>query len=374
MDSILQRYRNQMVLVIVVGLQLILVGYQVRNKEDMRLVRVWAVSAVTPLARVLEGVRGLGARILNDYFLLLAARDENARLKEELNRLKLENQQMREDLGTADRGKALLAFQARTPSKMLAARVIANSAGVNSKVVFVDRGTVNGVMRGMAVITPDGIVGRVLLAYPMASQVMLVSDSGFAAGVVSQKAHALGIVRGQGNSNLLVDRVPIEAKVEVGERFYTSGDDRIFPRGLLAGEVKSIAQGRLYQEIVLVPSGFRSGLEEVLIVLEGVHQDLPNIDPSRQPIKLVPPVEGAPEEKDPDSSDLQTTDADRLRERYRKLAESQGLTFGTPGRTPNFNANPDAPRPRPSVTPTPAPTPAATQTPASAAVPPPPNQ
>jgi len=73
-----------MVLVIVVGFQLVLVGYQVRGKEDMRLIRVWAVTAITPLARLLEGVRGGGAGFLNDYVFLVKARDENHRLKEEL--------------------------------------------------------------------------------------------------------------------------------------------------------------------------------------------------------------------------------------------------------------------------------------------------
>jgi len=71
-------------------------------------------------SRLLEGVRGGGAGFLNDYVFLVKARDENHRLKEELGRLKLENQQLRQDLGTADRAQGLLAFAARTPSKMIA--------------------------------------------------------------------------------------------------------------------------------------------------------------------------------------------------------------------------------------------------------------
>src|SRR5260370_38326072 len=115
MDSILHRYRNLMVLVIVVGFQLVLVGYQVRGKEDMRLIRVWAVTAITPLARLLEGVRGGGAGFLNVYVFLVKARAENHRLKEELGRLKIENQQLSQDVGTTDCRHALQASTGTNP-------------------------------------------------------------------------------------------------------------------------------------------------------------------------------------------------------------------------------------------------------------------
>jgi len=77
----------------------------------------------------------------------------------------------------------------------------------------------------------------------------------------------------------MVDHIPMEEKIEIGDKFYTSGDDRIFPRGLLIGEVKAVTAGRLYKEITLIPTGFQSGMEEVLIVMEGVHQQVPDADP-----------------------------------------------------------------------------------------------
>ena len=53
--------------------------------------------------------------------------------------------------------------------------------------MFIDQGSLRGVMRGMAVVTPDGIVGKVLASYPTASQVLLITDATFAAGVISDK-------------------------------------------------------------------------------------------------------------------------------------------------------------------------------------------
>ena len=87
----------------------------------------------------------------------------------------------------------------------------------------------------MAVVTPDGIVGKVLASYPTASQVLLITDPNFAAGVISQKHHARGTLKGQGYADCKVEYVQNEEKVEPGEWFYTSGDDRIFPKGFPVG-------------------------------------------------------------------------------------------------------------------------------------------
>ena len=80
----------------------------------------------------------------------------------------------------------------------MAARVIATGAGTGSKVVFVDRGSNSEVEKGMAVVTPDGIVGKVIASFPGASEVLLITDSSFAAGVISQKNRVHGILKGRG--------------------------------------------------------------------------------------------------------------------------------------------------------------------------------
>src|SRR5258707_988398 len=176
MESFLNRYRNLSVLLLVIGAQLLLLAYQVKNNQDVRLVRVWAITAVTPLANVLEVVRRNTIGVIEDYFVLIRVREENKRMNQEMGRLKLENQFLKTELQTADRAQALRAFQSRTPSRTIAARIIGNGTGTNSKDVLIDRGTTSGLIRGMAVVTPDGIVGKVLAAYPTASQVLLITD------------------------------------------------------------------------------------------------------------------------------------------------------------------------------------------------------
>ena len=178
----------------------------------------------------------------------------------------------------------------------------------------------------MAVITPDGIVGKITNVFPSAAYMLLITDPTFAAGALSQTNRVHGTVKGQGSGTVIVDYIPNEQKVDVGEWFYTSGDDRIFPKGLPVGMVKVAQQGKARKDVQLEPSGLRDGLEEVLIVVDGVHRSLPDTVTDTQPVHL---LDAPPAETDPDvpvQSGSRLTDADRVMEHYRKAAEGS-----TPG-------------------------------------------
>lgn len=335
MESFLNRYRNLTVMLLVIAGQLLLLAYQVKGNQDVRLIRVWAVTAVTPVARVVESVRANTFGFVRDYFFLLGARQENHRMHEELGKLKIENQWLKTELSRADRAEALKAFQERTPSKTLPARIIGNGTGVNSRVVFLDRGYGDGISPGMPVITADGIVGKIISSYPTSSMLMLITDSSFAAGVISQKSEVRGTLKGQGQANCLIDYVPNEQKVQQGEWFYTSGDDRLFPRGFPVGRVAAVHPGRNFQEIYLAPSGLQSGLDQVLVVLEGVHQRIPEPQLAEREYHLTAPVPEPPEAAQTATSAL-ATPADKLREEYKQTGEAQNHKFGegAPGSKP----------------------------------------
>jgi rod shape-determining protein MreC len=330
METFINRYRNITALLLVIFAQLVLLAVQVKNDQDVRMIRVWTVSAVTPAARLAEWVRGGTIGLLRDYILLHDTNADNRRLQGEVNRLKLENDFLKNQLNTADRARALALFQAQTPSKTLAATVIATGAGSNSKVVFVDRGSSAGVERGMPVITPDGIVGKVIAAYPTASEVLLVTDPDFAAGVISQKNMVRGTLKGQGTPMCKVDYVAPEEKLQVGDWFYTSGDDRVFPRGLPVGIVRVVRSGQPFQEIDVEPSGIQRGLEDVLIVIEGVHQVVPSAPVAGQPIYLTPAAPQSGEQAAAEEP-AATTAADKLRAQYKAIGDAQNHKFGESG-------------------------------------------
>jgi rod shape-determining protein MreC len=330
METFLNRYRNVTVLLLVIFAQLVLLAVQVKNDQDVRMIRVWTVSAVTPAARIVEWLRGGSTGFVRDYILLHDTQETNRRLQTEVDRLKIENNFLRNELNTADRAKALSLFQAHTPSRTLAANVIGTGAGTNSKVVFVDRGSTAGVERGMAVVAPDGIVGKVIASYPTASEVLLITDPDFAAGVISQKTMVRGTLKGQGTPMCKVDYVPSEEKLQVGDWLYTSGDDRVFPRGLPVGVVKIVRPGQPFQEIYVEPSGIQHGLEDVLIVIEGVHQVIPNEPPPNQPVYIAPPTPN-PELQAAAPTPPSGTEADKLRAQYKAIGDAQNHKFGESG-------------------------------------------
>jgi rod shape-determining protein MreC len=323
MDLLLYRYRHLTVLLVVIVAQLGLLAFQVRNNQDVRLIRVWAVGAVTPLARVLEVTRSGTSNFIDDYFLLLNVRREKEQLQANLNAVLLENQQMRAELDTAQRAEALALFQKETPMKTVAARLFMNSTAMNStgssSTVYVDVGSSQGIRKGMAVITPQGIAGKITAVYPSSSMVLLVTDPLFAAGVISQKNRVQGTLRGQGGL-AIVDFIANEQKLDQGEWFFTSGSDFIFPRGLRVGPAISVKPGLHRKDVQIKPSGFtNNSLEQVLIVIEGVHAPIPDVPPADTISLQAPPTTepGASQAAQAAENGPVSTDADRIVDRMR---------------------------------------------------------
>src|SRR5438270_11416487 len=339
MEALLSRYRNLTVLLIVVFAQLLYLAYQVKTNADERLIRVWAVTAVTPMAGVVEAVRRNTIGFLQDYFILLDVREQNRRLKADNDHLRMENVYFRNQLSTAEHARALIQFQAQARSRTVAARVIGNSTVATAKAVFIDRGSTSGIEKGMAVVTPEGIVGKVVAVYPLVAQVLLVSDPTFKVGIESQKNHIHGILD-CGTGKCQVEQIQNEEKVDVGEWFFTSGEDRIFPKGFPVGVVSSAQPGQDMKEVRLSLSGAPGGAEEVLVVLEGVHQNLPTAPPVME--ASVKPLGPPPESDAAHAPDVKPqTEADRIVEKYQSIGKQQEHTYGGYGSgIPNFNPKP----------------------------------
>lgn len=344
MEALLSRYRNLTVLLVVVVGQLLYLAYQVKTARDERLIRVWAVSAVTPMAGVVEAIRHNTIGFLEDYFILLDVRDQNRKLKSDNDKLRMENVYFRNQLSTAEHARALTLFQTQSPSKTVAARVIGNSTVATAKAVFIDRGYTSGIEKGMAVVTPDGIVGKVVAVYPLVAQVLLVTDATFKVGVESQKGHVHGVLD-CGGGPCTVEQIQEEERVTPGEWFFTSGEDRIFPKGFPVGTVISVQPGQGMKDVKLNLSGAPGGVEEVLVVLQGVHQPIPvGAVVEDAAIKALPPPPGEPgnDSKQPNRQTKTTqTEADKVVQKYEQIGKDQNHVYGgLASGLPNFNAKP----------------------------------
>ncbi|HLH02332.1 MAG TPA: rod shape-determining protein MreC [Bryobacteraceae bacterium] len=339
MEALLSRFRNLTVLVVAVVAQLLYLAYQVKTNGDERLIRVWAVTAVTPLAGIVEAIRHNTIGFLEDYFILLDVREQNRKLKAANDRLQMENIYFRNQLATAEHARALVQFQSQTPSRTIAARVIGNSTVASAKAVFIDRGSTSGVENGMAVVTPEGIVGKVVAVYPLVAQVLLVTDATFKVGVESQKGHVHGVLD-CGSGKCVVEQVQNEDRVDPGEWFYTSGEDRIFPKGFPVGKVISSQPGQGMRDLKLTLSASPGAAEEVLVVVQGVHQAIPTKPPPTEEEVDVHQLPPPPKEtgRDAAADAKPQTEADKVLAKYDSIGKEQGHVFGGLGSgIPNFN-------------------------------------
>lgn len=268
MVAIPSRHKSLVLLAAVIVLQIILLALQIKRDSEGRLIRVWTVGAVSPFERA--GSYGFGW-IRNGwrrYFALQSAARENEQLRRENDALKLQLAQLQGKAAEADRLAALLSFRkSHADVPMIAARVIGASAGTASQTIELDRGERDGIKRNMGVITPDGIVGKVIESYTNTSQVLLLTDKDSGVGAMLADSRIQSPVGGLGEPLIMMKYVPNDDEVNPGERVVTSGMDRIFPRDLPVGTVAEIKAGNPFKHIRIKPAANLERLEEVIVLL-----------------------------------------------------------------------------------------------------------
>ena len=274
MESVLGRYRNLVILVGVLFLQVLGLAMQVKRSggndvEDTRLIRIWGVGAITPFERILVWAQNSTGNVWHNYFYLRGVRAENRQLKEQIEQMRLEQVRLSEDAAQARRLQTLLAFKEQFISRTVAAQVIGSSGSDLSRIIYIDKGENAGIKRDMAVMTSDGIVGKVIVVFPSVSQVLLISDQSSGVGAILEKTRLQGVLRGTANGEVVLERVMSDEQVPVGETVLTSGGDQIFPKGLPVGTVTKVGNGKdLFLNIKIKPAANLSKLEEVLVLVE----------------------------------------------------------------------------------------------------------
>jgi rod shape-determining protein MreC len=268
--DVLGRYKNLIVLAAVLFAQILGLAVQVKRSTDpesSRLIRVWAVGAVTPFERALVWIQTSTGNLWHNYFYLRGVRAENSQLKGQIERMRLEQVRLSQDADQARRLQALLAFKEQFIPQTMAAQVIGLSGSEQSRSVYIDKGEKDGIKPDMAVITGDGVVGKVLHVYGSTSLVLLISDQSSGVGAILEKSRLQGILRGTPAGEVTLEKVMSDENVPPGERVLSSGGDRIFPKGLPIGTVTRVFPGsELFLSIRVKPAADLSKLEEVLVV------------------------------------------------------------------------------------------------------------
>jgi len=291
LEYLFSRHRPLALLAAAVLAQVLLLAFQIKREHDVRLIRYWAAAVVMPVERggtwALSKVGGMWT----GYIGLRGTRAENARLRGEIDQLHLRNRELEGQAAEAQRLSILLNFRDAHPeAQMLAAQVIGASADPSSHTLFINRGERDRVRRNLAVITPDGIVGKIVEVFPATSQVLLINDKDSGAGALLADTRAHGVVKGSGDPDPRLEYVVNDEPIHVGEMILTSGEDRIFPKDLLIGTVASAKPGNPFQTIHVEPAAHLDRLEEVIVLL--TQQELKHANDSADSTGAQPGGEG----------------------------------------------------------------------------------
>ena len=227
------------------------------------------ISAVTSpiqygITSATKGIRN----IWTSYIYLINVSRENVSLKNDMEKLKQENNQLREAVFLNQRLKELLAFKQGMPQTSVAANVIGIESSGWVRTVKINKGLSDGIRRDMAVVTPLGIAGRVIDVQPTTSMVLIVTDPRCNIDVIVQRSRTKGIVEGTGTDRLTLKYVRHEDDIHIGDVLLSSGLGGIFPKGMVVGEVVRVEKGadNFFMDIEVKPAADFKKLEEVLIV------------------------------------------------------------------------------------------------------------
>ena len=227
------------------------------------------ISAVTSpiqhgITSATKGIRN----IWTSYIYLINVSRENVSLKNDMEKLKEENNQLRESVFLNQRLKELLAFKQGMAQTSVAANVIGIESSGWVRTVKINKGLSDGIRRDMAVVTPLGIAGRVIDVQPTTSMVLIVTDPRCNIDVIVQRSRTKGIVEGTGTDRLTLKYVRHEDDIQIGDVLLSSGLGGIFPKGMVVGEVVRVEKGadNFFMDIEVKPAADFKKLEEVLIV------------------------------------------------------------------------------------------------------------
>ncbi|OGP63533.1 MAG: rod shape-determining protein MreC [Deltaproteobacteria bacterium RBG_13_53_10] len=271
-----RRYTVQAFIVILLLSALILVSLRVKERKGVDLFDAILMEVSSPFQKAFSFVIKTVQGVFQGYLLLVNVQTENKVLRQRMAELQRENHEMKEIALANERFKKLLQFQEKISTSVTAAEVIGQDPSSWFKSITINKGEREGLQKGMAVISPEGVVGQILRVSPNYSVVLLLTDYNSAIDAVAQRTRAKAIVEGKGENRCQLKYLLRAEDVAVGDIAVTSGLGGNFPKGLVIGEIKQVdKKGHgIFQYAELVPSVDLTRLEEVLVITGAVRPPL----------------------------------------------------------------------------------------------------
>jgi rod shape-determining protein MreC len=266
----IKRIKTVWIGVILFFFALFLLSSNLGKKRSWNPAEQIIVEIVAPLQKIIQQTIHITEGVWLKYFGLINVRDENRQLNEDIDALRMENNQYRELITTNRRLQKLFQFQETIDYPVLAVQVIGRDPTGWFKSVIIDKGAKSGLKINMAVVNASGVVGRLVSVSPNYAKVLLIIDQNSAVDCIIQRSREKSIVKGFTSKICKLDYVVKTSDVVVGDKVITSGMGRVFPKGLPVGEVISVGSrpGELFKDIKIRPMVDFSKLEELLVILK----------------------------------------------------------------------------------------------------------
>jgi rod shape-determining protein MreC len=246
---------------------IVLISLQVKTR-GVPVFEAVTFGAFAEVQRAATGGVGSVRDTWQNYFALQQIRRENTALTQQVAKLQMTLQEERAAAQRSRTLESLLELRGQTQLMTTGATVIGGPANPEFRTLTIDKGKNEGLRSNMAVIAPQGVVGRVILPTGRAAKVQLLVDKLAAVGAMIERTRAQGIVHGLGTDRLQLDDLPSSADVQVGDRIVTAGIDAIYPKGFVIGQVESVKRsGGEYRDVIVKPAVDFTSIETVLVVL-----------------------------------------------------------------------------------------------------------
>jgi len=265
------RKKRLLFLLFLLALTLTLLARDTKRSRLPSFVDRFLLALFTPPLRITSKAFGTASLLWHRYLALVNTQRDNELLRSQRDTLLMENRLLQEQARENERLRDLLGFKQRHTFHMIPAEVIGQDPTSWFKSLIIDKGSDDHVVEGAAVITPEGVVGRILKVASSSAHVLLLIDVNSNIDAVVERTRARGIVVGTGSSRCRFSYALKTDDVVPGDRIVTSGLGGLFPSGMLLGTVVFVSNDKsgFFQHIELQPAVDFSKVKEVFIVLSG---------------------------------------------------------------------------------------------------------
>lgn len=270
MLKLIREYRFYCTIALFVFIPILSLNTSNKAEPDFNFVDRAIVTVTAPIQSMISLTIDHAARFMQNYIFLINTRRDFSQVVEENRKLLNTIHNFKEIEAENKRLRALLQFQEKVEDRKITAQVIAKDVSSEFRSIRINKGSNAGIQRGMAVVTHEGIVGRILRVTADYSDVITMLDNLSSIDSIVQRSRARGLIEGATDTTCILRYALRTDDIEVGDVIVSSGLDGVYPKGLMLGNVIKVEKKSfgVTQNVEVQPSVDFSKLEEVLVIIK----------------------------------------------------------------------------------------------------------